>query len=98
MAWEVEVTDEWLAWYDGLPEGDQDELAAVIGLLEAQGPQLGFPYTSGVTSSEHPHMRELRVQSRGSLCGCCTRSTRVALHYCCSAAIRPETNVGTSGR
>lgn len=65
MAWEVEVTDEWLAWYNELIEGDQDELAAVIGLLEAQGPQLGYPYTSGVTTSEHQHMRELRVQSRG---------------------------------
>jgi hypothetical protein len=34
MAWEVEVPDEWLAWYEGLAEGDQDEMAAVIGLLE----------------------------------------------------------------
>jgi hypothetical protein len=65
MAWAVEVTDEWADWYDGLAEPFQDELAAVIGLLEIHGPQLGFPYTSGVTSSKHAHMREMRVQAGG---------------------------------
>jgi hypothetical protein len=65
VAWEVEVTDEWADWYDGLAEPFQDELAAVIGLLEIHGPQLGFPYTSGVTSSKHAHMREMRVQAGG---------------------------------
>jgi hypothetical protein len=30
-----------------------------------QGPQLPFPYSSGVNGSKHAHMRELRVQSAG---------------------------------
>jgi hypothetical protein len=32
---------------------------------EAKGPQLPFPYSSGIAGSKHDHMRELRVQSGG---------------------------------
>jgi hypothetical protein len=65
MAYEVEVTDQWLAWYESLTTAEQDEIAATIGLLEHRGPHLGFPYSSGVTSSKHSHMRELRSQVQG---------------------------------
>lgn len=34
-------------------------------LLEERGPDLPFPYSSGVESSRHTHMRELRVQHQG---------------------------------
>ena len=34
-------------------------------LLEERGPDLPFPYSSGVKGSRHSHMRELRVQHRG---------------------------------
>lgn len=66
MAWEVEVTDECADWYKRLPEIDQDEVAAVVGLLEQYGPQLPFPYSSGISSSAHGHLRELRIQSHGA--------------------------------
>jgi hypothetical protein len=65
MAYEVEVTDEWLAWFDDLTADEQEELAASIGLLEVKGPHLPFPYSSGVASSRHSHMRELRTQVQG---------------------------------
>jgi hypothetical protein len=65
VAYEVEVTDEWLAWFEELTASEQEEMAAVIGLLESQGPHLPFPYSSGVTSSRHSHMRELRKQIHG---------------------------------
>jgi hypothetical protein len=65
MAHEVEVTDEWLAWFEELEADEQEELAASIGLLEAKGPHLPFPYSSGVTTSRHSHMRELRTQVHG---------------------------------
>ena len=65
MAYEVEVTDEWLAWFEALSEEEQDEVAAVVGLLEAKGPHLPFPYSSGVATSRHSHMRELRIQVQG---------------------------------
>jgi hypothetical protein len=34
-------------------------------LLIAQGPNLRFPHSSGISNSRHSHMRELRIQSEG---------------------------------
>ena len=34
-------------------------------LLEIKGPNLSFPYSSGIQSSRHTHMRELRIQHKG---------------------------------
>ncbi|MGH7717475.1 MAG: type II toxin-antitoxin system RelE/ParE family toxin [Gemmatimonadaceae bacterium] len=65
MIWEVEYSNEFGAWWESLTEGPQDAIDRVVGLLEARGPQLGFPYSSGVTQSRHNHMRELRVQHQG---------------------------------
>jgi len=65
MAYEVEVIDEWLEWFNQLTADEQEEIAAAIGLLENRGPQLPFPYSSGVSSSRHSHMRELRTQVHG---------------------------------
>lgn len=65
MAWEVEYTDEFGAWYRLLSEAVQDDIDRNVGLLEAKGPQLPFPYSSGVSTSRHAHLRELRVQSNG---------------------------------
>ena len=62
MAYEVEVTDEWQEWFDELTAEEQEEVEATIGLWEKSGPHLPFPYSSGVTSSRHSHMRELRTQ------------------------------------
>jgi hypothetical protein len=65
MAWNVEHTDEFAEWYHDLSEAQQDDLTAIALLLMEQGPQLPFPYSSGIKGSKHAHMRELRVQSRG---------------------------------
>ena len=48
-----------------LTERQQDDVAAIVGLLETLGPSLPSPYSSGIGSSRHSHMRELRVQSGG---------------------------------
>jgi hypothetical protein len=65
MGWNVEYTDEFGAWYERLEVALQDDIDRVVGILEANGPHLPFPYSSGVTGSRHDHMRELRVQSGG---------------------------------
>ena len=65
MGWNVEYTDEFGEWWNGLNEGQQDDTAAVVGLLEARGPSLPFPHSSGIEGSRHDHMRELRIQSGG---------------------------------
>lgn len=43
----------------------QDDVTAVALLLIEQGPHLPFPFSSGIDTSRHSHMRELRVQSGG---------------------------------
>jgi hypothetical protein len=65
MSWNVEHTDEFAAWWQMLGEAEQEDVAAIVTLLESRGPQLPFPFSSGVESSRHSHMRELRVQSGG---------------------------------
>jgi len=65
VSWEVEYTDEFEAWWETLTDAEQASIAAVVGLLEDEGPQLGYPYSSGITSSRHAQMRELRVQHQG---------------------------------
>lgn len=65
MSWLVECTDEFGAWWVALGEGAQDDVAAVVAVLEQRGPRLPFPYSSAVAGSRHGHMRELRVQSGG---------------------------------
>ncbi len=65
MAYTVEYTDEFGALWSGFSESQQEDIAAMVGLLEERGPHLPFPYSSGIAASRHPHMRELRVQSGG---------------------------------
>ena len=65
MRCEVEYTDEFLAWWETLQEGEQDTVAAYVGLLEERGTDLGFPFSSGIATSKYSHMRELRVQYKG---------------------------------
>jgi hypothetical protein len=65
MAWNVEHTDEFAGWYRDLSEAQQDDVTAAGLLLIEQGPQLPFPFSSGINGSKHTHMRELRVQSGG---------------------------------
>ncbi len=63
--WELEVTAEFEAWWNGLTAADQERVGAVIDQLERRGPALEFPYSSAVVTSRHSGMRELRVQCRG---------------------------------
>lgn len=63
--WEVEYTDELGTWWAGLTQAEQESIDASVRLLEARGPDLGYPHTSAVARSRHSHMRELRVQHGG---------------------------------
>ena len=65
MTWEVEYTNEFEEWWGSLTESEQESVAATVGLLELKGPSLPHPYSSGVESSRHSHMRELRIQHAG---------------------------------
>lgn len=65
MSWEVEYLDAFEDWWNDLSESEQEDVAAYVQLLEEKGPSLPFPYSSGVESSRHHHMRELRIQHAG---------------------------------
>src|SRR5205809_709480 len=65
MEWPVEFTDEFEAWWDGLGEDEQEDIAAGVLLLREKGPTLPFPHSSGINASRHGQMRELRVQHAG---------------------------------
>lgn len=65
MAWDVENTDEFATWFVEPSEADQDAVDFTVDLLIAQGPNLRFPHSSGISNSRHSHMRELRIQSEG---------------------------------
>lgn len=65
MTWDVEYTNEFGDWWANLSEDEQEALDSSVRLLEARGPSLGFPHSSGINGSRHKHMRELRTQQGG---------------------------------
>jgi len=65
MSWEVEFTDEFGQWWEGLTEDEQDSIDVTVRLLEELGPHLPFPHCSDIKGSRHSQMRELRLQRKG---------------------------------
>ena len=65
MAYEVEYTDEFGDWWEDLSERKQDAVDRYVLMLIEAGPHLAYPYSSGIESSKHSHMRELRIQQGG---------------------------------
>lgn len=61
---EVVYTDDFEEWWDGLEEGQQDDVAAVVDALAERGVGLRFPLCSSVRGSR-VGLRELRIQSAG---------------------------------
>lgn len=60
MGWEVEVTDEFVAWYDNLDPESQDSITAAVEFLEDIGPSLGRPFVDTLQGCRYPNMKELR--------------------------------------
>ena len=59
MAWEVEVTDEFVEWWDSLTEDEQERVTAVVTQLEASGPALPRPLADTIRGSRHRNIKEL---------------------------------------
>ena len=57
VAWNVEVTDEFKAWWNALIEAERISVERAVLVLEGRGPHLPFPYSSGIGSSRHSVMR-----------------------------------------
>ncbi len=67
VVWEVEVTDEFLAWWSTLTMEQQEAVTDRVGVLVEQGPDLGRPIVDRIHSSRHQSMKELRAAKGGAL-------------------------------
>ena len=61
--WEVEYTDQFGDWWDGLTVKQQAAVADRVELLAERGPSLKRPSVGTVKSSRHKNMKELRASS-----------------------------------
>jgi hypothetical protein len=61
--WEVEFTEQFEEWWDGLEEEEQEAIWAAVKILEEKGPALGRPLVDSVHQSRHSNMKELRPPS-----------------------------------
>lgn len=59
--WQVEGTDEFVGWFEGLGEREQEYLVAAVDKLEERGPALGRPFVDTIEGSRHSNMKELRT-------------------------------------
>ena len=63
--WEVEYTNEFGQWWEGLGDAEQEAVARSVELLRRIGPQLGRPHADSMKGSRHSNMKELRTQIGG---------------------------------
>lgn len=59
---DIELIEAWLTTLDG---DSQEQVVAVIELLEDHGPQLGRPIVDTVRASRHKNVKEFRPGSSG---------------------------------
>lgn len=67
LVWEVEVTDQFLEWWDQLTADQQESVTDRVGFLAEQGPSLGRPVVERIHTSRHQNMKELRAAKSGAL-------------------------------
>jgi len=63
--WQIEYTDEFEEWWNGLSQEAQKDVASVVGLLEEWGVRLDYPHSSKIKGARTGVLRELRIQSCG---------------------------------
>ena len=63
--WDVEYTDEFERWWNGLTEVEQEDINAKVILLQRLGPSLRRPHSDVIALSKHPKMKELIIQHSG---------------------------------
>jgi hypothetical protein len=63
MAWEVNTTDEYDAWFLEQGEDDQASIRMKVELLTKYGPNLPRPYADTLKGSKLNNLKELRTQT-----------------------------------
>jgi hypothetical protein len=59
---EIVATDDFVRWWQALPEREHDAVYDAVSLLEQFGTQLPFPHSSAIAGTALP-LRELRRKS-----------------------------------
>ena len=72
--WEVEVTDDFEAWWNGLAAEEQDSVDFVIELLVREGPMLPYPYSSDIAGAKKFECVSCGFSIRAGRIGCCLYS------------------------
>ena len=67
MKWRVDLHDDFVREYRHLQQDVQDELLALVALLEQFGPQLGRPRADTLNDSRHANLKELRFDAAGGV-------------------------------
>jgi hypothetical protein len=62
MPWDVDFHNDFVPEYEELPEEVQDELQALVEVLEILGPQMKRPRVDTLKGSRHKNMKELRFE------------------------------------
>lgn len=65
MEWNVIFDPDFRIWFYQQEQGLQDEILAVIEILEESGPKLGRPRVDTIKASTFNNMKELRIQYQG---------------------------------
>ena len=65
MAYAVEFTGEFEAWWDSLNADEQESVAFSVRLLEERGVHLKRPHADAIHGSRYANLRELRCQHEG---------------------------------
>jgi hypothetical protein len=79
MPWDIEVSDEFRDWYNGLDDDETDSVDRAIELLEREGPNLGRPSAPLIEhQSRHQKMKELRSSAKVDHIAFCLFSIRAA--------------------
>src|SRR4051794_5199461 len=88
MPWNVEYTDEFGEWWRTLSEGEQDDVAAIVTLLERSGPQLPFPTRRASKVRATRTCASYACRAAAIRCGCSTLSIRAGARSCWSRETR----------
>jgi hypothetical protein len=59
--WIVELTDEYIEWFETLDRTQRRAVVSDIEILERFGPSLGRPHVDSIKGSKHSNMKELRT-------------------------------------
>jgi hypothetical protein len=63
VPWSADFHDDFVSEYNALPEEVQDELQAILKVLEQLGPLLGRPRVDTLNGSAHANMKEIRFDA-----------------------------------